>query len=355
MWGGGQGYVIQNAGTSNGDIKNVYGFKCRHVVDHSWSDSCVNDNITADYGYDSTMAVHGIGEHDLIYKRCSGVVTLGHGMTYFSEIMGSIKFEDCNISSLLVDASSYIEKLHFKDSKVSYSTAPYAKYLKIEGSVTTIMLNTYYNVIAKRGLTFDAKVEFTGGQIILSNPTLNINGMCGFYGAENIVIDNVEYSFDHDPLIYTYMLAFALFKAKSIKLSRIKHSQMCFGLYQVTQDVVIDVSKCYSEYLAQAGAILLRMSQDVNSNSNFYVNLFGNTLVCKGTSGYVQVLNFLTASFTACTAIARLKDNNFLGISTQTIDFVNQLGSLVTIADRDNVIKSPRAGNAFTVANNTYI
>ena len=108
--GDGQGYAVKLCRTYLADVKNLYGDSCRHIIDLSGSCRVELDFARGINTLNGDYDLHGMCEHDVIFRNCFGQFFYGNGFDYFPSIMKNVTLENCkgkssfnNIIELKID------------------------------------------------------------------------------------------------------------------------------------------------------------------------------------------------------------------------------------------------------------
>ena len=93
--GDGQGYGIKLCRTYICKVDNLYGDSCRHLIDLSGSARVEIDFARGINTLNGDYDLHGMCEHDVVFRNCFGQFFYGNGFNYFPSIMQDVILENC--------------------------------------------------------------------------------------------------------------------------------------------------------------------------------------------------------------------------------------------------------------------
>ena len=118
---GGNGYGIQITESHKGKLERIDGNDLRHLIDLTASGSFTIEDCGAYSTGSSGFDLHGKGEFDIVYTRCSGQFGFSNGFPEFACMVGSVRMSDCNIKFVAQYGSLWVLSLQIDRSQIEMS------------------------------------------------------------------------------------------------------------------------------------------------------------------------------------------------------------------------------------------
>ena len=155
-----EGYCVKCNRSTVGNISNIYGKGCRHLVDLSWSsfttiEKC-NDTMPYDKRFGYSLDLHGVCEHNITFRDCKGSFIFGNGIGSFPNLSAFVTVDNCkgdfllgNVQDLKILNSNLILRSYSPDS---------ARVISVDINDSKIELGKGFNALGtKRGIGLETR------------------------------------------------------------------------------------------------------------------------------------------------------------------------------------------------------
>ena len=194
--GSGQGYAVKIVASSFGEISNVTGYKCRHIIDFSrGSCFCEVSNCKGNWSNNDSFSycfdLHGNYEHNIVFNNCDGALLSGNGLGNFPQMSGYITLINCKINSSLGN----VYKLKAENCDIIAKNYDNTSNRQIDIELIDCILRIGRNFSfdgTTRGGTFKTSFKIIGGKVLNWLPEQTSSIINNIDGFEYVEFDNVE-------------------------------------------------------------------------------------------------------------------------------------------------------------------